>query len=157
MTSEIPVKLDNENPGTEVEEGNSSGKETSGETPDELEISQFTEIQLSAESANHSTENFLEASNDTHHNNSIIQTETQSEASFSTERRTWLLCFICLELASGEKLSCCKNFVCYMCFKLHVETQISGGIFDVSCPFCDKSVKHTVGSSFQNQKYNIHT
>ena len=157
MTSEIPVKPDNENPRTEVEEGNSSGKETSGETPDELEMSQFTEIQLSAESANYSTENFLESSNDTHHNNSIIQPETQSEASFSTERRTWLLCFICLELASGEKLSCCKNFVCYMCFKLHVETQISGGIFDVSCPFCDKSVKHTVGSSFQNQKYNIHT
>ena len=69
----------------------------------------------------------------------------QLESSFvSNERQTFLLCFICLEQSTGEKLPCCKNFVCYTCFKIHVKTQMASGRHLISCPFCDKSIHNLV-------------
>ncbi|XP_075265961.1 E3 ubiquitin-protein ligase RNF217-like isoform X2 [Convolutriloba macropyga] len=116
--------------------------------PGELEVSEMTEISESVDQgANQNrAETVLDLSRDTLGDNTSTNAalaEVQSETSFSTDRRAWLLCFICLELASGEKMSCCKNFTCYMCFKLHVKTQISGGRFEITCPFCDKSVQQS--------------
>ena len=120
--------------------------------PGELEVSEMTEISESVnQGANQNrAETVLDLSRDTLGDNTSTNAalaEVQSETSFSTDRRAWLLCFICLELASGEKMSCCKNFTCYMCFKLHVKTQISGGRFEITCPFCDKSVQQSVSYS----------